>query len=319
MKAAVYYENGPPRVLRYEDVADPIPKANEVLIHVEAISIEGGDVLRRFRMPPDKTPYIVGYQAAGEVIAVGADVTKWKVGDRVVTINVQQGSHAELQTASQDFTWSIPKGFDLLKAAAMPVGFGTAHECLFEQGRLKRGETVLIQSGASGVGIPAIQLAKQAGARVIATASSAAKLEKLKALGMDEGINSSEQDVVETVKSLTGGKGVDVVVDPVGGSVLQASLKCLAYRGRVSWVGSAGRESATVDLSALSGGNKSVTGVFLEAFAPRGEAMIQDLINQAARGELQVVIDKVFPLAEAAAAHAYIESRVAVGRVMMKP
>jgi NADPH2:quinone reductase len=319
MKAAVYYENGPPSVLRYEEVADPVAGEGEVLIRVEAISIEGGDVLRRTRSAPPHTPYVVGYQAGGVVAGVGPGVTEFKVGDRVVGFNINQGSHAELHVTPAVATYSVPAGFDMTKAAAMPVAFGTAHNCLFERGRLQSGETVLIQGGASGVGVAAIQLAKRAGARVFATASSAGKLDRLRALGVDETINYAEADVVERVMALTGGRGVDVVVDPVGGQVLQGSMLCLAPGGRVSWVGSAGREPVVLDLSALRGMNRSITAAFFEGMTPTGHAMVQRLIDEAARGELEVWIDKVFPLSEAAAAHAYIESRQAIGRVVMQP
>ena len=199
--------------------------------------------------------------------------------------------------------------------------FGTAHECLCGAGRLKAGETVLVQAGAGAVGIAAIQLAKRAGATVIATASSDERLDRLKTFGLDHGINYSRDDVVEQVMKLTGGKGVDLVVDPVGGATLEGSLLSLAYRGRVSLVGNAGREPMKVDVSSLMGGNRSLTGVFLgaEIMTDRVHDMIQTLIEEAARSELQVVIDKTFPLSEAAAAHAYIESRKAVGRVLLIP
>ena len=217
--------------------------------------------------------------------------------------------------------WPVPEGFDIRKASAVPVTFGTAHDCLFEFGRLKAGETVLVQAGASGVGLAAIQLAKRAGARVLATASSDARLEKLKALGLDHGINYRDEDVAQAVMRLTDKKGVNLVVDSVGGATLKGSLASLAYRGRVSMVGNAGREPMVVDVSSLMGGNRSLSGVFLgaEIMSDRAHDMIQTLIEDCARGELQVVIDREFPLADAAGAHAYIESRQAVGRVVMVP
>lgn len=234
MKAAVYDENGPPSVFRYVEVADPTPGEGEVLIRVQAVSIEGGDVLRRTRTAPPHSAYVVGYQAGGEVAAVGPGVTEFKVGDRVVGFNINQGSHAELHVTPVVATYAVPDGFEMRKAAAMPVAFGTAHNCLFERGRLQPGETVLIQGGASGVGIAAIQLAKRAGARVFVTASSAEKLDRLRSLGVDETINYAQEDVVERVTALTGGRGVDVVLDPVGGKVLEGSMRVLAPGGRVS-------------------------------------------------------------------------------------
>jgi NADPH2:quinone reductase len=320
MKAAVYYETGSPDVLRYEDVADPPCHASGVVIRVEAVSIEGGDTLNRGGGQMAGSPHIVGYQAAGEIVEVGTEVTHLKVGQKVVTVNAF-GSHAELRSVPARNAWLIPDGFDQQKASAMPVPFGTAHECLFGAGRLKAGETVLVQAGAGAVGIAAIQLAKRAGATVIATASSDERLERLKVFGMDHGINYARDKVVEQVMKLTGGNGVNLVVDPVGGATLEGSLLSLGYRGRVSLVGNAGREPMKVDVSSLMGGNRSLTGVFLgaEIMTDRVHDMIQELINEAARGELQVVIDKTFPLSEAAAAHAYIESRAAVGRVLLIP
>lgn len=320
MKAAVYYETGAPDVLRYEDVPDPVCHAQGVVIRVEAVSIEGGDTLNRGGGQMAGVPHIVGYQAAGEIVEVGAEVNHLKVGQKVVTVNAF-GSHAELRSVPARNAWPIPEGFDLNKAAAIPVPFGTAHECLFGAGRLKAGETVLVQAGAGAVGLAAIQLAKQAGATVLASASSDERLERLKPFGMDHGVNYRRDDLVEQVMKLTGGKGVDLVVDPVGGATLPGSLAALGYRGRVSLVGNAGREPMKVDVGSLMGGNRSLTGVFLgaEIMTDRVHDMIQDLIEKAARGELEVVIDRTFPLAEAAAAHAYIESRQAVGRVLLIP
>ncbi len=321
MKAAVYYENGGPEVLKYEEIPDPACHPKGVIIRVEAIAIEGGDTLNRWRGPLMTNPHVVGYQAAGEIIEVGEQVTNVKVGQKVATVN-NWGSHAALRSVPARNCWPIPDGFDVRKAAAIPVTFGTAHDCLFEFGRMKKGETVLVQAGASGVGVAAIQLAKRAGAGLIlATASSDERLEKLKRLGLDHGINYTRDDVVKEVRRLTDNKGVDVVVDSVGGSTLQGSINALAYRGRVSMVGAAGREPMVVDVGSMMGGNRSLSGVFLgaEIGTDRVHDNIQQLIEDAARGELEVVIDREFPLAEAAAAHAYIESRKAVGRVVMVP
>ncbi|MDP3747761.1 MAG: zinc-binding alcohol dehydrogenase family protein [Phenylobacterium sp.] len=321
MKAAVYYENGGPEVLKYEEVPDPACHPKGVVIRVEAVAIEGGDTLNRWRGPLMTVPHVVGYQAAGEIVAVGAEVTHLKVGQKVATVN-NWGSHAELRSVPARNCWPIPDGFDVKKAAAIPVTFGTAHDCLFEFGRLKKGETVLVQAGASGVGVAAIQLAKRGGASLIlATASSDERLERLKPLGLDHGINYTRDDVVREAKRLTDNKGVDVIVDSVGGPTLQGSINALAYRGRVSMVGAAGREAMVVDVGSMMGGNRSLSGVFLgaEIGTDRVHDNIQQLIDDAAKGELEVVVDKVFKLSEAAEAHAYIESRAAVGRVVLVP
>ncbi len=320
MKAAVYYENGEPGVLKYEDVADPKCHPRGIIIKVEAVSIEGGDTLNRWRGALATRPHIVGYQAAGEIIEIGAEVTTLKVGQKVATTGAD-GSHAELRGVAARTAWPIPDGFDSKLASVIPVAFGTADDCLFEFGRLKAGETVLVQAGASGVGLAAIQLAKRAGATVLATASSDERLERLKQYGMDHGINYKTSDVVQSVMRLTNNKGVNLVVDSVGGSTLQGSILSLAYRGRVSMVGAAGREPMQVDVSSLMGGNRSLSGVFLgaEIATDRAHDNIQRLIDEAARGEFQVVIDRTFPLSQAAEAHAYIESRQAVGRVLLIP
>jgi NADPH2:quinone reductase len=320
MKAAVYYENGDPSVLRYEDVPDPACHPKGVIVRVEAVSIEGGDTLNRFRGALVTRPHIVGYQAAGEIVEIGSEVTTLRVGQKVATSGAF-GSHAELRAVPARSCWVVPEGFDVKLAAPIPVTFGTADDCLFEFGHLKAGESVLVQAGASGVGVAAIQLAKRAGATVLATASSDDRLEALKPLGLDHGINYKNDDVVKSVMRLTDNKGVNLVVDSVGGSTLQGSILSLAYRGRVSMVGAAGREPMTVDVSSLMGGNRSLSGVFLgaEIGTERAYNNIQRLINEAAAGQLKVVIDKTFPLSEAAAAHAYIESRQAVGRVLLIP
>ncbi|MBA3811388.1 MAG: zinc-binding alcohol dehydrogenase family protein [Caulobacteraceae bacterium] len=320
MKAAVYYDNGDPSVFRYEEVADPQCHPKGVVIKVEAISVEGGDVLNRWRGALTARPHVVGYQAAGEIIEVGAEAGDLKVGQKVATVGAS-GSHAELRSVAATSAWPIPGGFDVGQASVIPVTFGTAEECLFEFGALKAGETVLVQAGAGGVGVAAIQLAKRAGATVIATASSDERLARLAPLGLDHPINYRREDVVQSVMRLTGDKGVDLVVDPVGGGTLQASILCLGYRGRISMVGAAGREPMKVDVSTMMGGNRALRGVFLgaEIATYRVRGNIQRLIDEAARGELKVLVDRAFPLREAAAAHAYIEARQAVGRVLLIP
>lgn len=320
MKAAVYYENGPPSVFKYEDVPDPECLPQGIVIKVEAVSIEGGDTLNRARGELASKPHIVGYQAAGTIIEVGNEVKHLKPGQRVTTVNMH-GSHAELRSVFARTAWVVPDSMDTRTAAAIPVPFGTAHDCLFEFGRLKRGETVLVQAGASAVGLAAIQLAKREGATVIATASSAEKLERLREYGMDHGINYRDMDLVAEVKRLTDNKGVDLVVDPVGGPTLQKSILSLGYRGRVSTVGDAGREDMRLDISTMRAGNQSLTGVFLgaEIFTDRVHDNIQNLIDDIAKGDLKVVLDKSFPLKDAAAAHEYIESRKAFGRVTLAP
>jgi len=319
MKAAVYYETGPPDVLRYEDVPDPVVGPGDVLVKVEAISIEGGDTLNRAGGEMPARPHVVGYQCAGTIVEVGADVTDRTAGQRVVCTNLW-GSHAELAAVPSLLTWIVPDNLDLIEAACVPVPFGTADDCLFEFGHLQAGETVLIQAGASGVGLAAIQLAKRAGATVLATASSDQRLERLREFGLDHGINYRDVDFADAARTLTGGRGVDLVVDSVG-STLTGSIQALAYRGRCTLVGQAGRDDQPFDASILMTGNQTLTGVFLgaEIITGRVQAMIARHLADIAAGQLRVVVDRTFPLAQAADAHAYVESRQAVGRVVLVP
>lgn len=320
MKAAVYYETGTPDVLRYEDVPDPELHPGGVLIEVAAISIEGGDTLNRGGGEMAAVPHIVGYQCSGTIVAVGDGVTDRSVGQSVVA-SMMHGSHAALVSVPAGSTWVVPEGMDLVTAACIPIAFGTADDCLFEFGRLVAGETVLIQAGGGGVGIAAIQLAKRAGATVLATASSPEKLARLRPLGLDHGIDYRANDFADEARRLTGGRGVDLVVDSVG-STLPGSIRSLAYRGRISYVGNAGRDQQPVDVGALMQGNQSIQGVFLgaELFASRrAYDNIARLIGLVAAGELEVIVDSTFPLAEAAHAHAHLEGRSAFGRVVLLP
>src|SRR5215210_318280 len=322
MKAAVIYENGDPDALRYEDVPDPERPDGFVLIDVEAISIEGGDLLARAGSAPPSTPHVVGYLAAGTVVEVGAGVEDRVVGDRVVTLNMA-GSHASKRATPAMSTWPIPAGLDAAPAACVPVAFGTAQECLFTAGNLEAGQTALIHAGAGGVGMAAIQLAKQGGATVISTASSDEKLERLKDLGLDHGINYARESFVERARELTEGRGADVILDSIGGQNLVDSIGALAYRGTLVSVGVAGRAGSDVEARDLWAQNNTLRGVFLGGALmneyPRVHAMIADLFGRVADGGLRVEIDRTFPLAEAAAAHTYIESRQAFGRVVMTP
>jgi NADPH:quinone reductase len=322
VKAAAIYENGPPEVLRYEDIADPGCPEGCVLIGVEAMSIEGGDLLARASSPPPSVPHVVGYLAAGRIVEIGAGVEQFSVGDRVVTLNAA-GSHAAMRAVPAMSAWRIPDGMDPAVAACVPVAFATAEECLFTAANLESGQTALIHAGAGGVGMAAIQLAKQAGATVLSTASSDEKLERLKAFGLDHGINYATQNFVERTHELTDGRGADVILDSVGGEVLVDSVAALSHRGTLVSVGVAGRSGSGIEARDLWMKNNALRGVFLGgalmAEYPRVSAMIANLIERVAGGELRVHIDRAFPLAEAADAHAYIESRAAFGRVVMSP
>ena len=322
MKAAVYDETGGPEVLRYAEVPDPVVRPGGVVIEVGAVGVQGGDLLHRQSGDIPSAPHIVGYQAAGVVREVGEGVDRLAVGQPVVA-TMFAGSHAELVSVPAASVWPLPDGLSVRDAAGVPVEFATAHDCLFEFGRLQPGETVLIQAGAGGVGLAAVQLAKAAGATVMATASSDQRLQRLREYGLDHPINYRTGDVVGEVMAVTERRGVDLVVDPVGGRVLETSIAALAYRGRISWVGRAGRDDDVPDVWPIALKNGTLTGVFLGAemmIQPgRTHTLVADLLDRVASGELHVVIDRTYPLAEAADAHRYIESRRAFGRVLLIP
>ncbi|MFN0094687.1 MAG: zinc-binding alcohol dehydrogenase family protein [Dehalococcoidia bacterium] len=323
MKAAVYYQTGGPEVFRYEDMPDPVARRGGIVVEIKAVGIQGGDTLHRQGGVMATTPHIVGYQAAGVVCEVGEGVADRQVGQHVVC-TMGFGSHAELASVPVRTSYVLPEEMPFEVGASIPIEFGTADDCLFEFGHLVAGETVLVQAGASGVGLAAIQLAKAAGAKtVIATASSDERLARLRDYGMDVGINYTREDLAARTFEATGGHGADLVVDSVGGKTLEASIAALAYRGRISWVGQAGREADVPQIWPIMQKNGSITGVFLgaefSAQPDRTRAMIERLIGRVASGELKVAIDRTFPLSDAEGAHRYIEARKAFGRVLLIP
>jgi NADPH:quinone reductase len=321
VKAAVYYENGGPEVFRYEDIAEPSCGADQIVIEVEAISVEGGDLLYRWGAPPPVRPYVVGHAAAGRVREVGARVTGITPGQRVTTF-AANGAYAALRSVHWRTAHPVPEALSSEAAATIPVPFSMADECLFECGRLKAGETVLVQAGASGVGLAAIQLAKRHGASVIATASSDLKLARLAPLGADHRINYKTQDWVAAVMQLSAGRGADLILDGVGGELTQQSFRACAARGRVCMYGNADRGSFAYryDLNPMRS-NRAILGVSLagEIGSDRVHVIVRRHLESVARGELQAIIDRTFPLAEAAEAHRYVELRQGFGRVVLVP
>lgn len=319
MKAAVYDEAGGPEVIRYADVPDPVCADDGILIRVRAVSIEGGDTINRATQAPPHPSHVVGYAAAGEVVEVGREVRDLRVGDAVATFDMD-GSHAALRALPARRAWKVPDGLDFDRAAALPISFGTADRCLFAAGGLAAGETVLVQAGAGGVGVAAIQLAHRAGARVLATVSGADRAERLSKLGLDHAIDHRREDVAAATRRLTGGRGADLVIDPVG-STLAGSIAALRQHGRLVFVGNAGGPSLTVDLWPALLANNRLTGVFMGTELDREDVRhrVAGLLAGAARGELEVVIDRRFPLSEARDAHRYVEGRGVLGRVLMNP
>lgn len=320
MKAAAYDTAGDPEVLQYVDMPDPVCPNDGLVIRVKAVSVEGGDTINRATQAPPHAAYVVGYAAAGEVVEVGRDVRGFHV-DQAVTTMGMDGSHAQLRAVSAKTSWVLPEGLDFGVAAAIPIAFGTAHQCLHAAGRLRQGESVLVQGGAGGVGIALVQLAKLCGARVIATVSGKERTDRLMRLGLDAAIDHRVEDVVEAVRRLTGGDGVDLVVDPVGGSTLASSLASLKPHGRLVFVGNAGGGELTLDLWPAMMGSLSLTGVFMGTEFDKEPVRLNvaELLGQAARGEIEVIIDRSFALAEAAQAHRYIAENQVFGRVLLIP
>ena len=319
MKAAVYDGEGAPGVLKYVDVPEPVTGPDDILISVEAISIEGGDLINRRSTPPPLPSWIVGYAAAGTVVAVGSKVRSRTVGDRVAAFHMQ-GSHAERWAVPAERTWLIPDGVGMAEAAALPISFGTAHHCLFTRGMLRQGETVLIQAAAGGVGLAAVQLASQAGATVIAVVSGTQRRGRLRELGADHVVDRTKDNIVDSVRQYTHGTGVDLVIDPVG-TTLPVSLSALAPEGRLVFVGNAGGNSLTVDLWPAMQSNQTLMGVFMgPLFARHGvRTSVDEMLQAVAAGRVTVVIDRIFPLANAAAAHEFAETAKPLGRIVMKP
>lgn len=319
MKAAVYDHAGPPDVLNYRDVPDPTVGPDDVLIAVDAISIEGGDLINRRTMPPANGSWIVGYAASGRIVGVGANVKGLKVGDRVTAFDMQ-GSHAELWAVPATRTWLLPSGVDAASAAALPISFGTAHHCLFARGGLLRGETVLVQGAAGGVGLAAVQLAARAGATVIAVSSGEKRLEKLSSLGADHVIDRSSEDLIEVVRKITKGNGVDLVIDPVG-ATLASSLAILAPESRLVFVGNAGGNNLSVDLWPAMQSNQTLLGVFMGALfeRPRIRSTVDALLVALENEEIEVKVEKTFSLSQASDAHHFAEKAKPLGRVIMEP
>ncbi|ENQ6387811.1 MULTISPECIES: quinone oxidoreductase family protein [Klebsiella] len=319
MKAAVYDVEGSPGVLKYVDVPEPVTGPDDILISVEAISIEGGDLINRRSTPPPLPLWIGGYAAAGTVVAVGSKVRSRTVGDRVAAFHMQ-GSHSERWAVPAERTWLIPDGVGMAEAAALPISFGTAHHCLFTRGMLRQGETVLIQAAAGGVGLAAVQLASQAGATVIAVVSGTQRRGRLRELGADHVVDRTKDNIVDSVRQYTHGTGVDLVIDPVG-TTLPVSLSALAPEGRLVFVGNAGGDSLTVDLWPAMQSNQTLMGVFMgPLFARHGvRTSVDEMLQAVAAGRVTVVIDRIFPLANAAAAHEFAETAKPLGRIVMKP
>ncbi|WP_404482246.1 zinc-binding alcohol dehydrogenase family protein [Novosphingobium sp. BL-52-GroH] len=320
MQAVWYEENGGPEVMRHGTLPDPEVGPLTVLIRVEVISIEGGDLLNRIHTPPARVPHVPGYQAAGTVAAVGAQVTRFREGDRVVGFN-WSGSHAELFAVPETYAYPVPEGMDLALAAVVPIAFGTAWDALFTYGGLQAGETVLVQGAAGGVGLAAVQLAAQAGASVIGTASSPERLARIAPLGLTHGIDYRREDIAARCRQITGGKGVDLVLDLAGGAGKDALVEALRAHGRYAVIGAAEGTLPSFGFFEMIRKAMQVTGISFgrDMHTPRVHALLADLLARVHTGQLAMPIERGFPLAEAVEAHRFVAQAHPFGRVVMRP
>ena len=324
MTAIEIREPGGPEVL--VPAGRPLPQAGagEVLIEVAAAGVNRPDVLQRLGgyPPPPGASDIPGLEIAGKVVALGEGVTALSPGEPVTAL-VTGGGYAQYCAAPAVQCLPIPKGFDMAQAAALPETFFTVWVNVFERSALKAGESFLVHGGTSGIGTTAIQLAKARGARVFATAGSADKVKACEDLGAERGINYREEDFVAVVKEATDGKGVDVVLDMVGGDYVRRNLKAMAPDGRLSFIAFLGGAKAEVDFTAVLLKRLTITGSTLRARPVDFKAGIAAALQEKVwplleRGEIAPAMAASFPLEEAARAHALMESSSHIGKIVLK-
>ena len=323
MKAVLCKAFGPADTLVLEEFASPTPAKNEILIDVHSAAVNFPDTLiieGKYQFKPP-FPFSPGGEAAGVVAAVGEKVSHLKPGDRVMALT-GWGSFAEQVAVPAYNVMPIPKGIDFNSAAAFGMTYGTSMHALKQRANLQPGETLLVLGASGGVGLAAVEIGKAMGARVIAAASSAEKLEVAKAAGADALINYSEENLKDRVKELTGGQGADVIYDPVGGDLFDAAVRAINWNGRLLVVGFAsGRiPELPVNLALLKGA--SVVGVFWGSFAQRQPqdnlANFQQLFAWYAEGKLKPLVSQTFPLERAADAINALANRTAVGKVVVE-
>jgi NADPH:quinone reductase-like Zn-dependent oxidoreductase len=341
VKAVVFHQHGGPEVLKYTDAPEPLIRLTDVLVRVRACALNHLDLWVRGGLPnvPIPLPHIPGSDVAGDVAKIGADVTTVRVGQKVVLAPgvtcgkcpaclagldnrcrqftnlgyMIDGGCAEFVRAPEVNCLPYPENLSFEEAAAVPLVFQTAWHMLVTRAELQPGEDVLVLGAGSGVGIAAIQIAKFFGARVIAIAGSAEKLEKARQLGADHTIDHKAQKIREEVRRITNKRGVDVVVEHVGTATWDESLASLAPSGRLVTCGATTGYDAKVDLRFLFSRQLSLLGSYM---GTRRE--LQTVMKLVAAGRLKPVVDRVFPLAEAAAAHAHLESSHHFGKVVLK-
>lgn len=323
MKVVEVSEYGGSEALEVVDRERPEPGSNEVRIEVEAVGVNFADVVQRSGQYPDSPtpPFVPGLEIAGTIDATGADVGL-EPGQRVMAM-LRSGGYAEYVVADVELVMPIPGTLDFHEAAGFPIQFLTAHNCLFEWGSLDAGESVLVHAAAGGVGTAAVQLASGAGAEVFGTASTAEKLDLASDLGCDHTINYEETDFVEAVTTATGGQGVDLALDGVGGEVFADTLDAVSHFGRVVTYGAASGDPGRVDTLDVFTENQSVIGFHLANAVARDPSRVlgamTDLQQKLMTGDLEVVVGETFDLAEAADAHEFVENRDSMGKVVLEP
>ncbi|NQW23865.1 MAG: zinc-binding dehydrogenase [SAR202 cluster bacterium] len=321
MKAVRLNKFGGLEVLEIEDVAEPRPRPHHVLIKVDSAGVNYADILRRGgNYPGPALPSSMGLEAAGTVIEVGSEVTGISVGQKVMGMG--PGGQAEYVAINGNLVFPYPDSLDPIVAGGMPIVFLTAYHILKSRGQLQAGDTVLVQAGASGVGTVLIQLAKAWGAKVIATASTEDKLALCKSLGADVTINYITKDFEEVVNEETGGAGVQLVAECVGGEVLEKSVRCVASYGRLVSYGNASQTLANIPASDFTTANRSIIG-FSIGRSPQGlldhKAAMAEMFGLISDGKAKLIVDQVLPLADVAKAHQHLASRGARGKVILTP
>ena len=324
MSAIVLTAKGGPEVLQLRDVPVPAPAAGEILIAVQAAGVNRPDIMQRKGLYPAPKGHseLPGLEVSGTVAVAGSACTRYKVGDTVMAL-VNGGGYAPYCLADETATLPKPAAMTFEEAAALPETFFTVWHNVFERGALKSGERFLIHGGTSGIGVTAIQLAKAFGAHVIATAGSAGKCAACLALGADRAINYTTEDFAEVIKTETGGKGVDVILDMVGGDYIERNIKSLADDGRLVNIAYQKGSSATIDFMRVMLKRLTITGSTLRVRTPEvknsiARAIEAKVLPLIAEGRIKIAIDSVLPLAQAAAAHTRMESSKHIGKIVLK-
>ena len=324
MKAIVCKDWGPPDSLELQDLPDLVPQAGEVVVEVRAAGVNFPDVLTvqgKYQYRPE-LPFTPGNEFAGTVRAVGEGVSHFKAGDKVIGF-ARSGAFAEQVRAPADVLMPMPPDMDFDIAAAITLTYGTSHHAVVDRAQLKAGETMLVLGAAGGVGLAAIEIGKALGARVIAAASSAEKLEVCRAHGADVLIDYSKEDLREALKAATGGKGPDVIYDPVGGPYTEPALRSIAWRGRHLVIGFAAGEIPKLPWNLMLLKGASVVGVFWGEFAKRepkaNVAAMREMLGWMAEGKLKPLVSQRYALAETAQALNDMADRKVTGKVVIVP